>query len=106
MLNLDRTIYVRRWKKMTTTAKINIDALVNTTLPPLPGSAMRVASLTQDMNSSAHEIAKAIGTDPVFSGLVMRAANSPLYNLGRSITSLPMAVITLGDRAIHQLAIV
>ena len=90
---------------MLATAKIEIESLVEMELPPLPGSAMRVAALVEDMNSSARVIADAIGSDPVLAARVLRTANSPLYSLERRITALPMAVNALGNHAIHMLVI-
>lgn len=90
---------------MTAMLKINIEELVKIELPPLPGPAMHVATLINDINSSAYKIAQAIGNDPVLATKVLRIANSPIYGYGRPITSLPMAVTTLGDSAIYQLII-
>ena len=90
---------------MIATTKLDIELLVSTELPPLPGSAMRVAGLAQDMNASTRAIADAIGLDPVLAARVLRAANSPLYALERRVTALPMAVNALGNHAIHTLVI-
>ena len=91
---------------MITTEKIDIESLVQVELPPLSNAAMRVSTLVQDMNSSTHAIAEAIGFDPGLTTRILRAANSPLFALERSVTSLPAAVITLGNKTIHALAIV
>jgi putative nucleotidyltransferase with HDIG domain len=91
---------------MLATAKIEINALVETELPPLPTSAMRVANLVQDVNASTRSIADAIGLDPILAARVLRAANSPLYAMERRVTALPMAVNTMGNNAIHMLVMV
>jgi putative nucleotidyltransferase with HDIG domain len=91
---------------MITTEKIDIESLVNTELPPLSNSAMRVSTLAQDMNASTKSIAEAIGYDPVLSARILRAANSPLYAQERSVTTLPSAVITLGNQTLYALAII
>ena len=91
---------------MLATAKVSIDSLVETELPPMPGSALRVAALAQDVNSSTRAVADAIGLDPVLAARILRAANSPLYALERRITSLPMAVNALGNHNIHMLVVV
>lgn len=93
-------------KKMLATAKINIETLVEVELPPLPGSALRVATLAQDINSSTHAIANAIGCDPILAARILRAANSPLYALERQVTTLPVAVNTMGNHAIHMFVMV
>src|SRR5882757_228708 len=84
---------------------VDLESLVQSELPPLPDVAMRVATLTQDLNSSARAIADAIGCDPILGARVLRAANSPLYYLERNVTSLTMAVGALGNENIHQLVV-
>ena len=83
-------------------ATINIESLIETELPPLPGSASRVANLAQDLNSSARALADAIGIDPALTTRILRVANSPLYAVERAVTSLPSAVNTLGNNTIHM----
>jgi len=90
---------------MIVTELVDIEALVELELPPLPAVAMRVATLTQDFNSSARAIADAIGCDPALGARVLRAANSPLYYLERDVTTLTMAVNALGNENIHQLVV-
>lgn len=91
---------------MIATEKINIESLVEMQLPPLPGSAMRVAALAQNVNTSARALAEAIGYDPSLAARVLRAVNSPLYGMERRFTSLPMAVNALGNHAVHLLVVV
>ena len=91
---------------MIATAKINIEAIIKKELPPLPSSALRVAALTQDINCSTRAIADAIGSDPALAARILRVANSPLYALERKVTTLPMAINTLGNDAIHTLIVV
>ncbi len=90
---------------MNVSATFDIHSLVTTEIPPLPNAAMQVATLAQDVNASARAIADAIGCDPALAARVLRVANSPLYATMRRITSLPMAVNALGNRAIYQLVI-
>ena len=91
---------------MIATEKLNIDSLVDLQLPPLPGSALRVAALAQNVNTSAREMAEVIGYDPALATRVLRAVNSPLYAMERRFTALPMAVNALGNHAIHMLVVV
>jgi len=67
---------------------------------------MRVAALTQNLDSSSREIAEAIGCDPVLGARVLRAANSPLYYLERDVTTLTMAVNAIGNDSVGLLVIV
>lgn len=88
---------------MIASAPIDLDKLIDVELPPLPGVAVRVAALTQDIDASTRKIADALGCDPVLATRVLRAANSPLYSFQRTITALPMAVSALGNETIHSL---
>ncbi len=88
---------------MLTTAPLNIESLVATELPPLSSSAIRIATLAQDMNVSTRRLAATIAYDPAITARVLRAANSPLYAQEQSITALPTAVSALGSTAIHTL---
>ena len=87
------------------TTQVDIEELVRKELPPLPGSAMKVAALAKDMNSSTRAIANAIGCDPVLAARILKAANSPLYALERRATALPIAVNTLGNNTVHMIVI-
>lgn len=85
--------------------QVDIELLVSLQLPALPASAMRVAALVQDYNASTAAISEAIGSDPALAGLILRRANSPLYSSGGTITTLPKAVLTMGNEAIHSLVV-
>lgn len=87
-------------------AAVEIDQLVEMELPPLPGSALRVALLSMDMNVSTSAVAEAIGCDPVLTTRILRAANSPLYAVERKFTNLTSAVNALGNLAINQLVVI
>src|ERR1043165_3394475 len=89
-----------------TNEKMDIESLISMELPPLSNSAMRVSTLALDLNASPRSIAEAIGYDPALSARILRAANSPLYAMERNITTLPSAVITLGNQTLYALAII
>jgi putative nucleotidyltransferase with HDIG domain len=90
---------------MIASAPTDLESLVDTELPPLPGVALRVAALSHDLDSSARQIANAIGFDPILAARVLRAANSPLYYFQKTITALPMAVSALGNECIYSLVV-
>jgi putative nucleotidyltransferase with HDIG domain len=88
---------------MIASAQIDLEALIEVELPPLPGVAMRVAALTQNLDASTRKIADAIGCDPALAARVLRAANSPLFCFQRDITALPTAVSALGNENLYSL---
>lgn len=91
---------------METTQHVDIEALVRTEIPPLPRAALRVSELTKDLTTSSRLIAEVIGTDPVLSANIIRAANSPLFARQRPINSLLAAVTALGNHAVHLQVVV
>ncbi len=91
---------------MMTTEKFDIEKLIETELQSLPSSTLRISSLLQDVNASTRAIAEAIGYDPAFATRILRAANSPLYMTERRVTTLPGAVLALGNQTINALAII
>jgi putative nucleotidyltransferase with HDIG domain len=90
---------------MTLATKIDFQSLIKDALPQLPSSALRVTKITQDLNAPVQALVDAIGCDPVLTTRILRAANSSLYALERRVTSVPVAISTLGTRAIHQLVL-
>jgi putative nucleotidyltransferase with HDIG domain len=84
---------------------IDLESLVKLELPALPAVAMRVATLTQDPDTSTRAIADAIGNDPILGARVLRAANSPLYYLERDVTTLTMAVNAIGNDGINLMVV-
>jgi|SRR5450432_1655769 len=90
---------------MITYQPIDLESLVQLELPPLPDAAMRVAALTQNLDTSTRAIAEAIGCDPILGARVLRAANSPLHYLERDVSTLTMAVNALGNEAINLLVV-
>jgi putative nucleotidyltransferase with HDIG domain len=88
---------------MIASAPLDLESLIEVELPPLPGVALRVASLTQDLDASTRKIADAIGCDPILAARIIRAANSPIYYFQRTVTALPIAVSALGNETIHSL---
>lgn len=88
---------------MLTVEKIDLDEVVRMKLPPLPGSVMRISALLQDYNVSQRKITEAISYDPMLAARVLRLANSPIYAFQQNITSLNMAVTTLGNKPIYEM---
>jgi putative nucleotidyltransferase with HDIG domain len=90
---------------MQTAAKINLESIVNTKLPPMPGSVLRISSLLQDYNVSQTKIAQAIGYDPMLASRILRLVNSPIYPFQKSVTNLRTAVSAIGNKAIYEMVL-
>jgi HD-like signal output (HDOD) protein len=75
-------------------------------LPARAGAAAQVLRLADDPDTSAQQLARAVGTDPVLAAKTLRVANSPYYGLGGRVGTLPFAVSVVGFQAVRSLAVV
>jgi len=75
-------------------------------LPPRAAAAAKVLVLADDPDASAKDLARALGTDPVFAARVLRVANSTYYGLSGRVSTLPFAVSVVGFQAVRSLAVV
>jgi HD-like signal output (HDOD) protein len=75
-------------------------------LPPRAAAAARVLQLVDDPDAAALDVARAMGTDPVFAARVLRVANSTYYGLSGRVSTLPFAVSVIGFQAVRSLAVV
>jgi putative nucleotidyltransferase with HDIG domain len=82
--------------------EIDIEQLVKTKLPPLPGSIIKISELLRDVNVSHKAIASAIGYDPLLSTRILRLANSPMYALQRRVATIGAAVSAIGLKAVYE----
>lgn len=87
-------------------AKVDIETLLITKLPPSPGTMMRITSLLQDYNSSMRQITEAISYEPILVVRILRLANSPIYALERNVTSIQMAISAVGTKAVHDIVMI
>ena len=89
-----------------TNQNIDIESLVKTKLPPLPGSVIKISALLQNVTASPRDIADAIGCDPMLAARILRLANSPVYARNRTVTTLSQAVIAVGNKAIYEMVMI
>jgi HD-like signal output (HDOD) protein len=81
---------------------INRDAV---TIPPYPGVAMKLQRLVAGGNYGMNDLAKTAMSDPVVTGFLLRAANSPAYRGSGKITSVSDAVMRIGGADVVRIAI-
>ncbi len=74
-------------------------------LPSMPLVALRVVELTQQENVSVGEIAGVIRSDPALTAKLLHTANSPLFGLPRTVSSLDQATMILGLRTVKVMAL-
>lgn len=88
----------------TDTKQVELDQIIKAELvPQLPGSALRVMRIAQDYQSPLQALVDAVGSDPILTIRILRAINSPLFAIEKSVTSLRVAVNLLGARTICEI---
>lgn len=86
--------------------RIDIEELVSTKVPMMPGSAARISSLLNDVNASSRQLTDAITYDPILTARILRLANSPIYSLQKNVSTLKHAVEVVGMKAIYEILII
>jgi putative nucleotidyltransferase with HDIG domain len=71
----------------------------------LPQTLVEVLRVIKDERSAADDLAKVIMKDPAMTTKILRVVNSPYYGLGRQVSSVSQAVVTLGTRQVTALAL-
>lgn len=74
-------------------------------LQPLPAVATKILQLGESQQFSAHELATIIASDQVLTARLLRLANSAYYGASRRIGTVRDAVVLLGFRTVHQVAL-
>ena len=75
-------------------------------IPAFPDAAMRIKNALQDPEVSADQVARIVGTEPVFCARLLKVANSVLINgAGERITDIKMAVTRMGFRLAYTTAV-
>jgi len=74
-------------------------------LPSMPEVALSIRKAMDDPDISAEQIGRLIQMDPVITGGVIQAANSPLYRGNHHISGIRDAIIRIGLQATRDLAI-
>lgn len=87
-------------------SRIDIEELVSTKVPMMPGSAGRITSLLNDVNASSRQLTDAIIYDPILTARILRLANSPIYSLQKNVSTLKHAVEIVGMKAIYEILII
>lgn len=73
-------------------------------VPPYPMTAMKLQQVLARPDYLQSELVNAMRTDAVFTGNLLRLANSPFYRRGEAVTSLQVAVGRIGAKELTRLA--
>jgi HD-like signal output (HDOD) protein len=74
-------------------------------VPPYPSTAMKLQQVMARPDYATADLVAAMRTDAVFTGNLLRLANSPFYRRGEAVTSLPLAVGRIGAKELTRLAL-
>lgn len=83
--------------------KIDIEKLVDTSLPPSPDNVLRISALLRDVNTPSRKISEAIIYEPMLVTLILRLANSAVYAFDRKVTSIDAAVAAVGSKTLLEM---
>lgn len=73
-------------------------------VPPYPMTAMKLQQVLSKSDYAQSDLVNAMRTDAVFTGNLLRLANSPFYRRGEAVTSLQVAVGRIGAKELTRLA--
>lgn len=74
-------------------------------LPPFPTVALRAMNVLSGTDTSLSELCDLVRADPVFTGEILRIANSPLIAFSKEVTSILQASMLLGFRRLRRIVI-
>lgn len=75
-------------------------------LPAFPDVALRIKSAFEDEDVTADMVAKLISSDPVFSGRILKLANSALFHAGgQKISDIRTAITRMGFKVAYNTAV-
>lgn len=72
-------------------------------IPAFPDNALRIKSVLEDPNVTAEQVARVVGTDPVFTARLLKVANSVMVNgVGQKIDDIRTAISRMGFKVAHS----
>jgi HD-like signal output (HDOD) protein len=74
-------------------------------LVTLPETALRIARMVEDPNSSASDIGREISNDAALAARILRIANSPAFGQYGKIADISRAITVLGVRQVRDLCV-
>jgi diguanylate cyclase (GGDEF)-like protein len=74
-------------------------------LPSLPAVAMEVLRLCQDEEATMTDLANCVSKDASLATKLLKLANSPLFGLGKEVTTLQRATMVLGMKTVKLMSL-
>jgi HD-like signal output (HDOD) protein len=85
--------------------RINQLVATATGLPTLPGVAVQIITAVNDEDADVESLVRILQCDPALTAKILRVANSPIFGSRRGVESLQQAIVMLGMKAAHSLAL-
>ncbi|MGD0585286.1 MAG: HDOD domain-containing protein, partial [Oryzomonas sp.] len=74
-------------------------------LPTPPAIAIKILDTVREDSFTFNDLARVIESDPALAAKVLKAANSPYYNLSSKVSSIEKSVAILGTHAVKNIAL-
>ena len=88
------------------TRETSIDSIIHSDqVPTLPEVAIEVLRVAGQAEPSLDELTRVIRMDPAIAGRIVRFANSPLFGIRRTASTIDSAVVLLGTTMIRTLVL-
>ncbi len=83
-----------------------LSAIVNSEeLPSIPAVALKVIELCREDDIDIQDVADAISTDPALTIRMLKSANSSMFGMSKTVSSLSQAMVVLGIRTVKVMAL-
>ncbi|GJM25272.1 MAG: hypothetical protein DHS20C16_16870 [Phycisphaerae bacterium] len=83
-----------------------LSSIVNSdALPSIPAVALKVIELCREDDVDVKDVADAISTDPALTVRMLKSANSSIFGMSKTVSSLPQAMVVLGIRTVKVMAL-
>lgn len=83
-----------------------LSSIVNSdALPSIPAVALKVIELCREDDVDVKDVADAISTDPALTVRMLKSANSSIFGMSKTVSSLSQAMVVLGIRTVKVMAL-
>ena len=74
-------------------------------LPTLPTVVAKMIDLADNPKTETNALAELISNDPSLTARILKAANSPYYELSREISTVDTAIVVMGYKAVKEIGL-
>ena len=74
-------------------------------LPSPPQTALKILQVCSQEDVKTNELVKLVANDPILSAEILRVVNSPYFGISKQVGSIKQAIIILGHKTLHNLAL-